>query len=146
MRRSNGIDGNARSFGGWMNNPISTPLSNFPTNDRRSRRTPLSNTFFYLLICIFIEHWLIYAFFVRAFIKMNLYRLWNYLYKVLEGNMAKPLPFSYFHRLSTEVNNIGSQTSAKLCLVRQTPTARHCVLSDTTCQNKGNNVLLISRI
>jgi hypothetical protein len=56
--------------------------------------------------------------------------------KVLEGNMtiaanmAKSLPYSYFQRLLTEINNNRSQTSAKLCLVIKVPTARHCVLSD----------------
>jgi hypothetical protein len=35
------------------------------------------------------------------------------------GNMSKSLPYSYFHRLSTEIGTIRSRTSAKLCLARQ---------------------------
>jgi hypothetical protein len=34
------------------------------------------------------------------------------------------------HRLSTEIITLRSRTSAKLCLVRQSPTARRCVLLD----------------
>jgi hypothetical protein len=68
------------------------------------------------------------------------------------GNVAKLLLYSHFHRLSTEISTISSQTSAMLCLVRQTPNARRCMLSDAISvsreqrKQQGSNFQNISNV